>query len=259
MKRHFLIGAIALFIMVLLFTAKAFSQEGGSLKLGFYAGASNPSGKYRDGVAKAGRGHAFGISADYMFAESNLGIGIDTRMIRHSHQASDTVIVRSGFNTSTTFDTYSSPMHFRHLSFTIGPVYHIGEGRIAIDLYARGGMLFERLPAYVRKETIAVDNPFSSNPPAVFVYETAVARRESATSLTALMGVRTSFEVFPRFDIFLYGDYQTTIGSKGKFVVEDLRNAQNTQSAPIRMLSLGGGIRLKFGDGRDDSSLSRSY
>jgi hypothetical protein len=259
MKRHFLIVATTLSITVSLIAGSARSQEGGSLKLGLYGGRSNPSGSYKDGIGSAKSGHAFGISADYMFTGSKLGIGIDARLTGHAHQAPDSVIKRDGFNTSTTVNNYNSPLRFRHLGIVLGPVYHIGEGRLGVDLYAKGGMLFEQFPTYVRKETLVVDNPFSNLPPAVFVFDRSAAQTKSANSWTALVGGKISFEILPKVEIFVYGDYQTTIGSGGSFVVTDLQNGQEPQKVPIRMVSLGGGIRLAFGEGRDDSSLSRNY
>lgn len=259
MKTHFFILALTLAITASLFAGDAKSQEGGSLKVGLFGGTSSPSGSYKDGISSARNGSTFGLSADYMFPGSKLGIGIDARLTGHPHQKPDTVTKKEGYNTSTTVNNYSSPLRFRHLGITLGPVYRIGEGRLAIDLYAKGGMLFEQFPTYVRKETVVIDDPFSHFPPVAFVFDRSVAKSERASTWTALMGAKISFEVLPKVEIFLFGDYQTALGNKGQFVVEDLQNGQPPKKIPVKMVSLGGGLRLSFGDGRDESSLSRSY
>jgi|GEM_PF-6063115 len=259
MKRHFLIMATVLSITIGLITGSARAQDEASFKFGFFGGLSNPTGNYKEGIGRATGGKLMGISADYMFVGSKLGIGLDARLFQHPHQRPDTVVEQANLTTSTTLNTYTSPLRFKHYSFTLGPVYRIGEGKLIVDLYAKGGMIFERFPTYLRKETVVIEAPLSNGPPGTFVFEKAAAKTEQTSSLTMMMGARLSFEVLPNIELFVFGDYQSSIGSKGKFVVEDLQNPQDTQQTPIRMFSYGGGLRLAFGAGRDDSSLSRSY
>lgn len=266
MKTIFLIRSIALFIVALSFADNGWSQEGSSIKFGIYGGMSNPTGAYKDSLSRARNGYALGISGNYFFPGSGLGIGIDARMIRHAHQMQETTVQKQGTSTLTTSSTYTSPLRFRHTSITLGPVYHIGEGSLGIDLYAKGGMLFERFPTYIRKQTIEVQNPIGGGPfgggqttTSTFVYDHSTARKDKAETWTGLFGAKISYELFRGFEIFAYGDYQTTFGKEGRFTVEDLRNGQPPQTIPIRMVSFGGGIRLSFGDGRDPGTLRDNF
>ncbi len=257
MKRNLLIVA-TVSIVAVLFSNTARSQEGSSLRIGFYGSTSNPSGEYKDGIARARKGFGYGLSADYFFTGSRLGIGIDARFTKHPHQMADTIFERSGMATRTVANTYSSPLNFRHLGITLGPVYHFGEGKLGIELYAKGGMLFQQFPTYVRREVIVINDIFGNAPPVTVVNEQPSARDARANTLTALMGARVSFEVFPRLELFVLADYQTTFGKNGRFAERD-QAGQAIKSAGTRMMGLGSGIRLNFGDARDPGSLSRNY
>ena len=257
MKRNLLIVA-TFSIMAILFSHDARSQEGSSLKVSFFGNTSAPSGEYKDGIGRARKGFGYGLSADYFFPGSRLGIGIDARFANHGHLRGDTIFERSGFSTRTVANTYSSPLRFRHYGITLGPVYRIGEGKLGIELYAKSGMLFQQFPTYVRREVIVLDPPLSNGPPTTIINEKPSARDARANTLTALMGARVSFKVFPRLELFVLADYQTCFGKNGSFSVHD-QSGQVVNSAGTKMMGLGGGIRLNFGESRDPSSLSRNY
>ena len=261
MKRSFLIVA-ALFLVAPFQGNEARSQEQPTVRLGLYGGGSNPSGEYRNGVGRAGDGYAYGMSLEYFFWGSNLGIGVDARFTGHSYQRPDTVYSKQGSITATTANVYSSPTRFRHLGITAGPVYHLGQGKIGLDLYARGGLLFQQFPAYVRRVVMVVTTPvIGSSNTSTFTYVTdkSSASAAKAQAWTAQLGGRLTFSILPSVELFAYGDYQMGIGSKGAFTVVDLTGAEPPKKAATNMVSFGGGLRLLFGEGRDPSGLSRNY
>ncbi|WP_461791398.1 hypothetical protein [Pedobacter sp.] len=262
MKTSFLIRSITLFIVALSFADNVWSQ-GSLIKFGFFGGVSNPTSAYRDSLSRARNGYVMGLSGSYFFPGSGLGIGIDARFARNPHQTPDPVTEQDATSTSTLSNTYHSPLRFKYYTVALGPVYRLGEGRLGLELYAKAGMIFEQFPTYTRKQTVVIQNqtgggPFGGGPtnPVTFVFDQSAAKTERTNAWTALMGAKASYEITSGFEIFAFGDYQTTLGKKGRFTVEDLRSGQQPpQAIPITMISFGGGIRLSFGSGYESGAL----
>lgn len=240
--------ATALIFVALSFAKDARSQEDNSLKFGLFTGRSIPLGDYKEGIAKARNGYNYGFSADYSFY-GGIGIGIDIRYSKHPHQAPDTTYFHEMYVDGNIANFYSSSLRFGNLGIMIGPNYQIGNGRFSVNLYARAGILLEKFPTYIQRETKHIDYQLPYSTPFTQTRDLSTSDRESSNALGALFGSRLDLEIFPNVGLFLYGDYQTSIGRDGGFRVTNLTTGQNTQPIGVNAVSFGGGLRFSLGGG----------
>lgn len=235
------------------------------ISFGAYYGASNPLGDYKnETISNARNGYAYGFSASYTFMESNLGIGLDVRYTRHVHQAPDSLFSRQATALTITevniANSYSSPLRFGYLGILMGPTYRVGEGRLGIELYAKGGITFEEFPSYVASETTKVSYPtLPGAAPQTAKRDLLGTTSDRAKSWAAIFGARVDLEIMPNVGLFLYGDYQTPFGDGGSFTVENLQNNEPPKKVRIKMASFGGGIRISLGSGREYGTIRDNY
>ncbi len=239
-------------------------QAKSQLAFNAYYGASSPLGDYKEKpISNARNGYSYGFAANYTFMESNLGLGLDIRYSKHPHQAPDTVYSRQATHIiieSNTANSYSSPLRFGQLGIFLGPTYRIGEGRLGIELYAKGGLTFEEFPSYVTRETTKTSFPtLPGAAPHTTQRDLLRTTSDRAKSWAAIFGARVDLEILPNVGLFVYGDYQTPIGNEGSFTVENLQNNEPPQKVLIKMASFGGGIRFSIGSGREYGTIRDNY
>ncbi len=250
MKRCFLVTATVFIVAFCSTTAR--SQEDGYLQIGVSGGLSSPLGKYAKPEASTKKGFATGMFSDYYFMRSSFGIGIDARLINHPHQAPDTVYLGNGY----TANIYSSPKRFRHFGITLGPVYRFNGTRIGIELYAKGGILFQQFPTFANA---TVKPPITTGGKIQTTYHSRT-EVERGRAWTVLTGVRFNYSILPKLNVFLFGDYQTAIGKQffgkpSQFTVRNLSSSQTSNGVSTKMFNVGTGIRFILGEVRDPGSL----
>lgn len=233
------------------------SQEDGYLQLGVSGGLSSPTGSYSKPQASARKGFMTGIFTDYYFMRSNFGIGIDARLINHPHESPDTIYFNNGY----TANTYSSPKRFRHFSLTLGPVYRFSGSKIGVELYAKGGILFQQFPIFANA---TVKPPVTPGGKIQTTYHSRTTV-DNAKAWTVLTGVRFNYSIVPKLNVFLFGDYQTTVGKQffgkpSQFAVRDIPISQTSDNTYIgtKMFNIGTGIKFILGEVRNPGLLNRN-
>ncbi len=206
MKKLFLF-AIALLLQELVNAQPAAKiKEPGYVQVGVFGGISQPLGMYRGETGRAQTGPAGGLFADKYFRGNRWGIGIDARFMQHNIRKFDSVFFANG----NIAPTYNRRTAFRHFGIALGPSYKQGMGRMELEAFVRGGILFQQFPEYY--QTITYN--FAVPPPgSAVIYRTANASN-SARSWMGMAGIRINYLLSDKLGLFLQADYLRGFGTR---------------------------------------------
>ena len=221
--KKFLLGTLAMLFVWLMVHHAAKSQERTPWQIGIFGGASPTLGTYHGDTAQANLGYVGGIFADRYFGGSGFGIGIDARWMQHPLWGSDNAFFRNGY-VATAFNTAK---RFQHTGVAIGPTYRFDAGKFALELFAKGGVLFQRFPEYQRELVYETADPRGGT-----ITQSLVVRKTAnpANQVPAWMGVggiRFNYEVARNLSVFVQGDYLSAFGTRfggkpSEFFIEEL-------------------------------------
>ncbi|MBN9294258.1 MAG: hypothetical protein J0G96_09790 [Flavobacteriia bacterium] len=253
MKRSFF-SALTCIVAVSMLIANANAQEN-FLQAEIFSGQSKPMKDYQK-IGEAQPGWLIGGAFNYYFLDG-FGLGLDLRSVKHSRsqQSSDTIFYNDGYISN----AYENENEFRHFGISLGPVYQLQAGKISLELFAKGGVLFQKMPQYTRKlhvkyHSLDPEAPIEAN------YNVLKTTHDAETKAWAVVaGANLSYNVTKNFGLFFQTDYHTTLGKEsfGKptnFTFEDQRLGLNRPldgvadgTAKVQMLNFNLGIKFSFG------------
>ncbi len=250
--KKFLRVILAMLFVWLIWNHATKAQERNPWQVGLFGGASAALGTYHGDTAQASLGYVGGLFADHYFRGGNVGIGLDARVLQHPLWGGDSVFFQNGYFAT----TYHTPKRFRHVALGIGPTYRFQTGRFGLELFAKGGILFQRFPEHVRElvyETRDATGGFTTQ--SVVVRQTANA----SNGVLAWMGVgglRFNYAFAPRWSVFVQGDYLTALGTRfggkpSEFFMEE--------RVPIQPITEGTHMQDPYVFFEDKPTLKRTY
>jgi len=203
---HFI---LAVLFMALLVPGKSQAQEPSPWQVGLFGGVSVPLGTYRGDTAQANPGYMGGVFADYFFGQSAFGIGLDARFLQHPIRHADSLFFRNGYIAT----DYHNARRFQHIGVALGPTYRFQGGKFGIDLFAKGGVLFQHFPAHTRELVYELRNAMGGmDTHSAMVQRTAnVSNR--AMAWYGVGGLRVGYQLAPSWRVFLQADYLTAFGN----------------------------------------------
>ena len=171
------------------------------------SGFSSPLGSYRNGIAHAKDGYFGGLAIDRYFKGGSWGLGFDTRFLNHNIRKIDTVFFNNGYLAT---DYHNHPS-FQHVSVALGPSYRTAFGKFSVEVYLRGGLLFQGFPKYTQSIYVnqAVGVPLNM----FDAYQTDNPKRITK-SLMGLGGLRLNYSISKQWAVFFQADYLRTFGTK---------------------------------------------
>ncbi|MFB2120421.1 OmpA family protein [Parapedobacter sp. 2B3] len=185
------------------------AQDRAPWQIGFFGGASAPLGTYRGDTARADMGYVGGLFADYYFG-GRFGVGVDARFIRHPQRGSDSLIFSNGYMAT----VYSGPAYFQHIGLAVGPTYQFKAKRVAVDVFAKGGLLLQQFPDYQREMVYDIKDPRGGVISQSTVIRKTANSSNRATAWMGVGGVRFNYEVARNLSLFVQGDYLTAFGTR---------------------------------------------
>ncbi|MBE9600647.1 OmpA family protein [Pedobacter sp. MC2016-24] len=207
MKRSIL-TLLAVLITAVTWAQKTNSRDslsGGRLQILGFGGISMPLGKYRNDIGRAKDGFFGGIAIDQYFKGDKWAIGIDARYLKHDIRKMDSVHFSNGYLAS----SYANAAAFKHLGVSIGPTYKANLGKIDLEAFVKGGVLFQEFPQYAQSIYITagggsavktMDTYYTSNP------------KNKAKAWMGLGGLRLNYGIDRNWGVFLQADYLRTFG-----------------------------------------------
>ncbi|MBN8783397.1 MAG: OmpA family protein [Terrimonas ferruginea] len=186
-------------------TAQTKTREPGQWQVGVFGGGSQPLGTYKGDIGKARTGYTAGLFADKYFGGNHWGIGIDARYLQHGLPAFDSVFFGNGYIAT----TFNSPKSFRHMAFTLGPVYRTAVGSLEIEAFAKAGVMLQQFPNYT--QTMTYTTPLTSG--SIDIFSTANPK-DDPKAWVGVGGLRFNYKLNDNWAIFLQGDYLSTISRR---------------------------------------------
>lgn len=208
-------------IALLLSTFLCFAQETttlddaslpkpGNTSLNIYGGISAPLGTYKGDIGRAELGPLLGIGLDHYFKGNHWGIGVDFRYFQHNMRKfdMDTFHFATGFKVM----DQSNAAGFKNYALSIGPSYKYSSGKLAIEAFVRGGVLFQKFPEY--SEKLYLFDPSTSiatEELTPFYTDNAI---NNPKSLMGLVGAKLSYSFNNNIGVFIQADYLRGFGEK---------------------------------------------
>jgi len=203
--KTFILTSLALLISLMTF-AQSTPSDKGKWQIGAFGGISLPQGSYQDTLGRAHTGFLGGLFIDKYFSGNTFGLGIDARYLQHPSRSFDSVFFSNGYIAP----VYHNQQAFKHLAVSIGPTYQFRKNNLGLELYARGGVLFQRFPQY---EQILTYTDGSGTTHTTTILQTQ-NNNNRANAWMALGGLRFNYALTSQLDIFVQADYLTTIGNQ---------------------------------------------
>lgn len=260
MKNYFFKALVASIVVLSVTSAQA--QQPKYWQAGLFSGASFPTGTYKSPTGRVGMGYVGGAFVNHYFVHG-FGLGADGRFVYHRMLRNDTLKFQGGTMTN----QYVSPSRFQHIGLTVGPTYEIKSGIVGLELFAKGGVLFQQFPSYTRISERFVYEPPQKIP--VLRRETRYQTNSAANAMAwaMLTGFRFNYRHRQKITFFAQGDYLASVGTSfmGKSSMFSLREAPAENKYPnddfgsgrtgISMMNISVGIKYLLGDQRDISEL----
>lgn len=211
-------------------------------QVGLAGGVSLPVGSYKL-ISEAKSGFFSGIFVDKYFIGNAFGFGLDARYIAHSIRKEDTLKFENGF-----LYTNYTKSRFQNYFLGLGPVYKFEKARFQLEAYAKGGIMQQQFPNYI-KELNHTDN--KGFPYTMPVKWTANDSTNTALTWAAVAGFRFNYKLNRSFAVFANVDYlhsfgKTFNGKNSQFSIEKYE-----EKLPINSVS----VVNNFGDYYTDSRL----
>lgn len=194
---------LALMLFGIAFLANAQEQQKGTLQIGVHGGTSVPVKNYKS-IGEAKIGFYSGLFIDKYFSGDKFGVGVDARYIHNGIATLDSFhFVNGSISTA-----YKNDARFKDYLVTLGPTYKFTKNRFHIEAYARGGVMMQYFPEYVRTLNY-------SDTRGTYDYVIKSTQNDStnrANSWAGLGGLRFNYMVTPNFAVFAHVDYVQTFG-----------------------------------------------
>lgn len=250
------------------------NAEPGRLQLSAFGGLSMPMGKYKNEIGRAKNGYFGGLAIDQYFWGNKWGIGLDARFLNHDMRKFDSVFFDNG-HIGTNYFNHPS---FQHIALSVGPTYKASFGKVDLEAFLRGGVLFEGFPQYAQSIYV---NAAAGPPAKLFDTYYTSNSKEKTKSWMGLGGIRLSYALNNNWGLFAQADYlrafgksfgkdssefyvtryneKKTLGAKDVLNVKDgqITNILDfyeeqpiTQKTFVQAVNVGLGIKYTFGSKR---------
>jgi outer membrane protein OmpA-like peptidoglycan-associated protein len=179
----------------------------GRLQISAFGGFSMPMGNYKNEIGRAKNGYFGGLAIDQYFKGNKWGIGIDARFLNHDIRKFDSVFFDNGYIAT----DYINHASFQHIGVSIGPTYKSRFGKLDLEAFLRGGMLFQGFPQY--KQSIYINQAVG---PALNMFDTYYTDnpKRITKAFMGLGGLRLSYALNDNWGLFAQADYLRTFGKK---------------------------------------------
>lgn len=274
---------LLLMVMAVLLSGLTWAQQGpdaarqqpaGRLQLAAFGGLSMPQGQYKKEIGRARNGYFGGLAIDQYFKGNKWGIGLDAHFLNHNMGKFDSVFFANG-HIATDYENHPS---FQHIALSVGPTYKAAVGRLDLEAFLRGGVVFEGFPQYTQSIYV---NAASGPPVKAFDNYYTSNTKEKTKSWMGLAGLRLSYGLGNKLGIFVQADYLKTFGKsfgsdssefyvtsyqvKKALTATDVMNVKDgmitnildfyeekalTQKTFIQAVNVGLGIKYTFGGKR---------
>lgn len=181
------------------------SLSRGRLQILGFAGVSMPLGKYRNDIGRAKDGFFGGIALDQYFNGNKWALGIDARYVKHDIRKMDSVHFSNGYLAT----AYANAAAFKHFGVSIGPTYRANFGKVDLEVFLKGGILFQEFPQYAQSIYVAAGG--GSAVKTMDTYYTSNAKNK-AKAWMGLGGLRLNYALDHNWAVFLQADYLRTFG-----------------------------------------------
>jgi outer membrane protein OmpA-like peptidoglycan-associated protein len=177
----------------------------GKLQISAFGGLSMPLGQYKREMGRAKNGYFAGLAIDQYFKGNKWGIGVDARFLNHDMRKFDSVFFDNGHIAT----VYTNHPSFQHIAVSVGPTYKAGLGKLDLEAFLRGGVLFEGFPQYTQSIYV---NAASGPPVKMFDSYYTSNSKEKTKSWMGLGGLRLSYALGDHLGVFLQADYLRAFG-----------------------------------------------
>lgn len=177
----------------------------GKLQIAAFGGYSMPQGRYKNEIGMAKNGYFGGLALDQYFKGNTWGIGVDARFLNHDIRKMDSVFFSNGYLAT----DYVNRASFRHTAVSVGPTYKANLGKVDLEAFIRGGVMFQQFPQYT--QSLYLDNAVGPATKFVDTYTTSNPKNK-AKAWMGLGGLRLSYALSNNWGVFVQGDYLRTFG-----------------------------------------------
>ncbi len=183
------------------------ANNNGRLQISAFGGFSMPMGIYKNDIGRAKNGYFGGLAIDQYFKGNKWGIGIDARFLNHDIRKFDSVFFDNGYIAT----DYINHASFQHVGVSIGPTYKSKFGKLDLEAFLRGGVLFQGFPQY--KQSVYINQAVG---PALNMFDTYYTDnpKRITKAWMGLGGIRLSYVMNDNWGIFVQADYLRTFGKK---------------------------------------------
>lgn len=188
--------------MMLLIATVSWAQQ-----ISAFGGLSQPLGAYKGDIGRAKTGYQAGMAIDHYFGKGKWALGLEGRFLNHNISKFDSVFFNNGYIAT----EYVNHPSFQHIAIGLGPSYKYNSGAIDLEVFARGGLLFQGFPQY--QQSVYINQAVGPAQRMFDSYATANPKRISK-ALMGLGGFRLSYKLDDRWAVFLQGDYLRTFGKR---------------------------------------------
>lgn len=206
---------LILMVLAVLITGLTWAQqkkdevlsEGGKLQISAFGGLTMPLGKYKNEIGRAKNGYFGGLAIDQYFKGNKWGIGIDARFLNHDIRKFDSVFFDNGYIAT----DYINHPSFQHIGVSVGPTYKSNFGKLDLEAFIRGGVLFQGFPQY--KQSIYINQAVG---PALNMFDTYYTSnpKRITKAWMGLGGLRLSYALDKNWGVFAQADYLRTFGKR---------------------------------------------
>lgn len=182
-------------------------QNTGKLQILAFGGISLPLGSYKNEPGRAKNGYFGGLATDWYFNGNKWAIGLDARFLNHDIKKFDSLFFNNGYIAT----DYANHPSFQHIGLSIGPSYKSDFGKIGLEAFVRGGVLFQGFPQYT--QSVYMNQPVGPPVKLFDSYYTGNAKRITKAWM-GLGGLRLSYLLRNNWAAFLQADYLRTFGSR---------------------------------------------
>jgi outer membrane protein OmpA-like peptidoglycan-associated protein len=183
------------------------SNNRGKLQTSAFGGLSMPLGKYKNEIGRAKNGYLGGLAIDQYFKGNKWGLGIDARFLNQDIRKFDSLFFANGYIAT----DYINHPSFQHIGVSIGPTYKSSFGKLDLEAFLRGGVLFQGFPQY--KQSIFVNQAVGPALNMADVYYTNNPKRITKAWM-GLGGLRLSYALNNHLGVFAQADYLRTFGKR---------------------------------------------
>jgi outer membrane protein OmpA-like peptidoglycan-associated protein len=182
------------------------APNAGNLRISAFGGISMPLGDYKNEPGRAKNGYFGGLAIDRHLKGNKWAIGLDARFLNHDIRKFDSLFFNNGYIAT----DYANHPSFQHIGLSIGPSYQSDFGKISLEFFVRGGILFQGFPQYTQSVYM---NQAVGPPVKLFDnYYTDNAKRITKAWM-GLGGARLSYLLSDNWGVFLQADYLRAFGS----------------------------------------------